>query len=228
MLNEEARIIHPDTRDIYIISHSKAKHLKTVIPGRLRVRIHIYNQSGADISSDIVRTAMNRIRLAQEPIILIWFGTCELSVKNGKFSKIIDYPYQEVEQILTRYRVVKQSILAANPSVKITFIECPYISILRWNKFQGFQINTESKKKNTIQDTKLNTVIKYYNQRLDYINTGSHIPKISQDQIICSKKKRLRRTKIKVKDNLLHDGIDPKRSLLRLWMQIIVKYSRTL
>lgn len=53
LLNEEARIIHPDTQDIYIISHSKGKHLKTVIPGRLRVRIHIYNQSGADISSDI-------------------------------------------------------------------------------------------------------------------------------------------------------------------------------
>jgi hypothetical protein len=67
---------------------SKGKHLKTVIPGRLRVRIHIYNQSGADISSDIVRTAMNRIRLAQEPIILIWFGTCELSVKNGNFRKL--------------------------------------------------------------------------------------------------------------------------------------------
>jgi hypothetical protein len=88
LLYEEARIIHPDTRDIYIISHSKGKHLKTVIPGRLRARIHIYNQSGADISSDSVRTAMNRIRLAQEPIILIWFGTCELSVKNGNFRKL--------------------------------------------------------------------------------------------------------------------------------------------
>lgn len=105
----------------------------------------------------------------------------------------------------------------------------PYFSIYRWNKFQGktFTEITEAEEKR--QDTILKDLVDYYNQQLLLINCEHtiKIPNISQDQIISSKKRRLKKTKNKVNYNLLHiDGVHPKKLIARPWVHRFVKLGR--
>ncbi|CAG2238628.1 unnamed protein product [Mytilus edulis] len=127
LLNDEAKL-KPDSRnpDIYIITDSKGRYLKPIIPGRLIPYVHIFSQKGANIHSNIVQSAIRNIKQVQKPIVFIWFGTCELSKKSGRFSNIIEHPYQVTEQILADYRVIKNQILQENNTASIVFLECPY------------------------------------------------------------------------------------------------------
>lgn len=142
--------------EILLITDSKGKHPKTVIPGRLRAHLNTIYKSGASIRLRCVRRmciANNKIRRANRPTVLLWFGTCELTIKKGKYTELNTCPYQHIEALLTRYREVKQNIININSRAHIYFIECPYFSIYRWNKFQGktFTEITEAEEKR--QDT---------------------------------------------------------------------------
>jgi hypothetical protein len=46
-----------------------------------------------------VKCAIENIKVARNPLVVIWFGTCELSTKSGKFSDIIRNPYQTIERL---------------------------------------------------------------------------------------------------------------------------------
>jgi len=215
--------------EIFLITDSKGKHLKTVVPGRLRAYLNIIYKSGATIDSDVLRIAHNKIRRANRPTVLLWFGTCELTIKKGKYTELNTCPYQHIEALLTRYRETKQNIININSRAQIYFIECPYFSIYRWNKFHGktYTETTEAEEKQ--QDTILKDLVDYYNQQLPLINCERtiKIPTISQDQIISSKKRRLKKTKNKVNYNLLHiDGVHPKKPIARLWVHRFVKLGR--
>ena len=71
--------------EIFIITDSKGKYIKPVIPGRLLSYVHVIYKSGANISSDFVEDFIKQVRRAQRPIVYIWFGTCELTEKSGKY-----------------------------------------------------------------------------------------------------------------------------------------------
>jgi hypothetical protein len=169
--------------------------------------------------------------------------------------RILLYPYQQAEHVLTIYREVKQRIFRENRQAKIIFLECPFLSVYRWNKHRGREYNTQTEeieKKiftrficqftsskpdvynktlgssgslneifNEIgadvcttfiykteeiekkQDTELKSITKYFNDQLQLINRDWTTPKISQDQIILSKKKRISHANYKVNYNLL-------------------------
>ena len=80
--------------EIFIITDSKRKYIKPVIPGRLLSYVHVIYKSGANISSDFVEDFIKQVRRAQRPIAYIWFGTCELTDKSGKYIHTSPYPYQ--------------------------------------------------------------------------------------------------------------------------------------
>ena len=126
-------------------------------------------------------------RLAQKDPY-IWFGTCELTVKSGKYIHIPPYPYQQVEHVLTIYRG-QNRILRENRQAKIIVLECPYFLAYRWNKFQGRKYSTQTEETEKKQDTELKSIVQYFNDQLKLINRDRTTPKISQDQIISSKKK---------------------------------------
>ena len=230
LVNEEASINNNsvDPGEIYLISDSKGKYLKPVIPGRYRTNLHIINKSGATIDSEIVNTAIRQIRLANKPTVLIWLGTCEITSKKGKFIQLIDYPFQTIEEILDQYWSIKKKILRVNSQATVCFLECPYFSISIWNKYQGRIPDQDQEGTDKKQGNELKSVIEYFNQQLSLLNASviSHIPKLSKDQIISSKKKRLRRTKYKINYKLLYDGVHPSRKLARLWLHRIIKFSR--
>ena len=103
LLNKEANlnnnISYPD--ELFLVTDSKL-----FLTGFKSFR-RIYTKSGAGIHSPIVKCAIENIKVAHNPLVVFWFGTCELSTKSGKFSDIIRNPYQTIEQLLTEYRQIK-------------------------------------------------------------------------------------------------------------------------
>jgi hypothetical protein len=77
-----------------------------------------------------------------------------------------------------------------------------YLSIHKFQtrciKHQGREYNTQTEEIEKKQDTGLKSIIKYFNNHLNLINRDWITPKISQDQIISSKKKRISHANYKV------------------------------
>ena len=113
--------------------------MNPVIPGRLKAYLHIYHEAGAIITSNVVDRALKGIKQTHKPIVLLWFGTCELTKKVGNLVKIRNSPYQNTEFTLTNYREKKSKRKQVNRTAKIIFIECPYYSVDRWNSTQRRQ-----------------------------------------------------------------------------------------
>lgn len=83
-------------------------------------KFHVIYKSGATVyDKKNISTLIRRVREAQEPVVLIWLGTCEITQKKGKHIKSLDYPYQNIEFILTEYRKLKLRIKHANPQAVI-------------------------------------------------------------------------------------------------------------
>lgn len=138
LLNEDANMNNNFSYpyDLFLVTDSKCKYINSIVPSRFKSVLRIYTKSGAGIHSPIVKCAIENIKIVHNPLVVIWFGTCELSTKSGKFSDSIRNPYQTIEQLLTEYMQIKRDILLANSSAKVVFLECLYFSILLWNKSQ--------------------------------------------------------------------------------------------
>ena len=93
--------------ELFLVTDSKGKYINSIIPDWFKSFLRIYTKSGAGIHSPIVKCAIENIKVAHNPLVVFWFGTCELSTKSGKFSDIIRNPYQTIEQLLTEYRQIK-------------------------------------------------------------------------------------------------------------------------
>ena len=72
---------------------------------------------------------LRQITAVDNPLILVWLGTCEITRKDDKYISLREYPYQSIEFALTEYRVLKDQIIQANISAKVLFLDCPYYSI---------------------------------------------------------------------------------------------------
>ena len=71
VINREATLTEKEfiPGEIFIITNSKGKYIKPVIPGRLLSYVHVIYKSGANINSDIVDHFIMRVRRAQCPIV---------------------------------------------------------------------------------------------------------------------------------------------------------------
>lgn len=87
-------------------------------------------------------------------MVLIWLGTCEITQKKGKYIKSLNYPYQNMEFILTEYRKLKLRIKRVNPQAVILFIMCPYYSISRANKHHSIDNSNNGKRSLVINKVK--------------------------------------------------------------------------
>jgi hypothetical protein len=81
--------------------------------------------------------------------------------------------------LLYIYREVKQRIFRENRQAKVIFLECPFLSVYRWNKHQGREYNTQTEEIEKKQDTELKSIAKYFNDQLQLINRDWTTPKIS-------------------------------------------------
>ena len=58
---------------------------------------------------DFIKSIAEKIKDDVKPIVLFWFGTCELTIKKGKYIYLRKPPYQNVEYCLTEARKAKKS-----------------------------------------------------------------------------------------------------------------------
>lgn len=241
-------------REVILFSDSKGFAIKNIIPDRYK-NIKVIAKKGATVNQrDHVRRLLNTAKYAREPIILIWLGTCELTTKDntGKYIKLREFPYQNVELTLSEYRELKANILRVNRQAIVLYIECPYHSITRYNRergkitdcnnntvsititpkhkgkhFPSLVVNKYKKKRQIFLasqiDNDLCSVIDYYNQHLRLINKKIATPRLAQDIISSRKGQKLKVTKYSKNWNLYNDGIHPSRLLANLWWYRLIE-----
>lgn len=229
-------------RETFLFTDSKGADIKDHLPSSVSDNFHVIFKKGAtSYDRAHLNSLLREINGIEEPIVLIWLGTCELTTKTGKYLKLNNYPYQTIEFTLTQYRKVKYRIHKTNPSAIVLFIECPYFSINRWNKHcNEINIKTEpgntkrkrsllvktsftSYKRNvkfiTKVDQNLKLQIDYFNDHLKLVNGKTSCPRLSQDLIRSNKKKGDPKPIYRVNYNLLaSDGVHPGRLLIKLWL----------
>jgi hypothetical protein len=106
-----------------LFTDSKGAAIKEVLPG-----------GATAIDERLIKELLSEIRSHDDPIVLGWFGTCELTEKKfavaGKYKRYIksrSYPYQNIEFTLTRYRDLRDRILYANSLCYIILYRHPLL-----------------------------------------------------------------------------------------------------
>jgi predicted aconitase len=75
----------------------------------------------------------------------------------------------KIEFALNKYRTLKSRLLQANPEATVVFLECPYYSITRFNKFK---ITNSNSKTGTFAAISVANSITLYNHSLANALTG--------------------------------------------------------
>ena len=206
-------------RDTFLISDSKGRYLQNEITREFYGKIKIISRSGASIDdANFQQSFLRNIELARCPIVFFWFGTCELTFKQGKYIELRPDPYSIVEQVITKYRDVKNKILHLKPNASISYIDCPYYSLTEWNRKKG--CNNISVYQTA--DKELESVIDFYNQEIKTLNIKP-TPRLSQDIIRSSKPKKAKNVKYTKNYSLYLDGVHPNNQLSKLWLHKLLK-----
>ena len=181
-------------------------------------QINLIFRSGAKITNPFMKGTLDKIQNTVNPIVVLFFGTCEIAVKLGKYIYIHDDIEARLEEIKNNYINYKQQILQINPDSKVIFLDCPYQSIIIWNFLKGhpcpgsFQ-NDQKKLEKAIID--LNLIIRD-------INGKQIVPRLALDMIYSTKKRR-KAPKYYKNYSLLRDGIHANSLLNKLWFLRIVR-----
>lgn len=93
-------------------------------------------------TSDLVDIIEERIQKAiyrhNQIIIYLWAGTCDLTIKEGKFIKLRQSGNKSVDKILDQFQRAI-NIVENYPSAEIKLIDCPILSIVKYNTSKGHQ-----------------------------------------------------------------------------------------
>lgn len=212
------------SRTVFLVSDSKGKYLERRVRRRDIIDLKFICQSGANISSEhLKRLTLRAVRFERNPIVIIWLGTCDFMIKQGNFIKLVESAELTIEEVVSKFRVFKQNIQRVNPSSEVFFVECPPISISRWNVIKG----GSDLDIYTTQDNRLKQIITTFNEKLNDLNGIVYLPKLSQD-LVQSCKRKSHKVKYKTNFNLYVDGLHPSVNLAELWVlrlqNFIIRY----
>jgi len=101
-------------------------------------------------------------------IIYLWSGTCDITTKSGRYIKLSHISDKTVKEIVEQFeRAI--TIIQKYPGAEIKFIDCPLLSIVKYNKHKGHKHSEHFKAddfKATEQIKQLNSKILALNSRL--------------------------------------------------------------
>lgn len=198
-------------RPVILRGDSKCRSLLPFI--NYHNKINLVFRGGAKINDDFLqRYTLTKISEAQKPLVIIWLGTCELTVKRGKYIHLADNLDDKLQTVVEDYIAYKQQILSVNIHSKIIFMECPFQSILIWNFLKQHPHPGSFKQDQQI----LEQYITKLNQQIKLINGNQVVPHISQDMVFSIKKSK-RAAKYLKNYSLLYDGVHPGKQLSYLW-----------
>ena len=168
------------SRETIIFSDSKGFSLRDVLNDRLNQKISVIAKSGANIYNDShYYKVKSAVKKSKRPIVIVWLGTCDITGKKGKYVSVKTYPYQKIEFAISKNRTLKSRLSQANPEATVVFLECPYYSITRFNKFKITNSNSKTAtnkhyQRNAIAasraDNQVCCMVDYFNDHLRLIN----------------------------------------------------------
>ncbi|MES9884667.1 MAG: hypothetical protein ABW185_27805 [Sedimenticola sp.] len=205
---------------LIIVSDSKGCKLQNQSQSSLENEIIWYSKPGRNSSEAkylIKRNINDWVSNHGKIVLCIWTGTCDLTVKRGKYIDIEDA--RSVEQVLTDYTDIIQSVRSHGINVKVIFLEIPQYSIINWNRSRGHP-NPDSYKENSdILVDRINRI----NDKIRDLNLelNSQSPQIGSDLYATHKRNRTTR-RVNYNYNLLTDGIHPGGTLIRYWLRNFV------
>lgn len=149
--------------------------------------------------------------------LYVFLGTCDFTSKGSKRLIKLNKPTsQSLHKYFSNLETLK--LRCTSKRVRITFFQCPYYSIQRWNKAQGHKTPSIFKD----DDKTLTKVINRANAYIDRLNceASTYTPQLNQD-FQRSRKHSGRKPRYSLRFNLLKDGIHPKPKLARSWLSSI-------
>lgn len=198
-------------KNVILRSDSKGRCLLPYFTNSKRFSL-IY-RSGAKISDNFMQEyTINKIRRTNNPLVILFFGTCELTVKHGKYILLPQDPQERVQQIIEQYIEYKQRIIECNPDAKVFFLECPYFSLIIWNFLKGHphpgMFDQDQKR--------LEDAIYSLNLKIKEINGDAIVPRLAVDMVYSLKKKNKPIQKLR-NYSLLRDGVHANTFIAKLW-----------
>ena len=171
-------------KNVIFRSDSKGRAFLTQLS--YRNRINLIFRSGAKITDSFMQySTLNKIRNTHKPIVVLFFGTCEITSKVGKYIYVPEDINDKVQTVKENYIKYKEKILQANPEARVKILDCPFQSILIWNFLKGHPcpgIFEADQKRLEEAITNLNLII-------HVINGNQIVPRLTKDQIYAIKKK---------------------------------------
>jgi hypothetical protein len=93
LLNKEANLNNNFSypNELFLVTDNKGKYINSIVPDRCKSFLRIYAKGGAGIHSPIVKCAIENIKVARNPLVVIWFGhvNCQLSLVNSQILYVI-------------------------------------------------------------------------------------------------------------------------------------------
>ncbi|CAC5372114.1 unnamed protein product [Mytilus coruscus] len=123
-------------------------------------------------TADLVDLIENRLEKAIKRhyhiILYFWSGTCDFTIKQGKFIKLRhNQEHKTVNSILTEYKRAI-TIVEKYPNTEIKFVDCPILSIVNYNKHKGHTNPATFK----VEDFLVTRQIQNLNTKISELNQG--------------------------------------------------------
>lgn len=93
----------------------------------------IYKIGTSAADKKFLESVCHRISGLQNPVILVFFGNCELTSKKENFISVKKPTDDNVKNIIENYKKYRSLILKDNRTATVKFIECPYYSPKKYN-----------------------------------------------------------------------------------------------
>lgn len=202
-------------RRVFLVTDSKGRNLSRHL--QRRDFLDIIWKSGAQTCSEELKARVRQKVLGlQNPLILLWLGTCDFTQKRP-CSKIAirGVTSKDVFLSLEKFR---SEILSYNDTCQVVILQCPVYSISTWNVRKGGHADAYKDEDCVLQDNVSN-----FNDAVDNFNCF-YTPKFSLDLQRNTKTKKGQRSKYYFHfSDLYTDGIHPGEELSKLWLFKIKK-----
>lgn len=110
-----------------LVSDSKGACIRRAAPSL--ARFDILSKAGVVAADNkFIDTVISKIKDKKNPVVITWFGTCELTKKRGKYISLREPPYQNAELCIAEALNFRARITRANKGAKVILLDCPYHS----------------------------------------------------------------------------------------------------
>ena len=215
-----------DPECLYVFcSDSKGNYLKKHIPYQYENNFIWYTQKGRNTSDgiDFVLSKVQELSKHHSKVVLFfWHGTCDVTMKEGKFIYLQKYSEEEFSQYFEVQYTRLQNAISYCHNVQLILLEAPPISAKKWNELRG-NYNFDR-----TYDNAINQQINGHNKIIKNINLVNNMesPKFELDLVKSRKSDPNTPTQYMYNFFPLKDGVHPEDIIAKKWLYKIMEKSQ--